>query len=70
MYEQHEIEFNPEDIIAILKSCWSDDMAKVISKIGEIFNKDQMAECMGADDLNEHGKEFVENMYYFLHGED
>ncbi|RLB94068.1 MAG: hypothetical protein DRH26_02260 [Deltaproteobacteria bacterium] len=62
----HEVEFKCADIIKILKGCASDSMSKVINEIGKNFNLDQMAECYAADDLNEHGKRFIEDMFYFI----
>ena len=64
--EQHEIEFNPSDIIELLMSTCSDDLAKLINKLGEIYNKDQMCQCYSVDDLDDNGAEFVKNMHYFL----
>ncbi len=68
--EQHEIEFNPSDIIELLMSTCSDDLAKLINKLGEIYNKDQMSECYSVEDLDDQGKEFIESMYYFLTNKD
>lgn len=65
---EHEIRFKPEDIIALLNNIASDSMAKIINTIGESFNKDQFAECRAADDLDEHGKRFIEDMHYFIAG--
>ena len=62
----HEVGFNCEDIIKILKGCSSDSMAKVINEIGKNFNLDQMAECYAVNDLDENGKQFINDMFYFI----
>ena len=64
---QHEIAFSPGDVVTLLNSLASDSMAKVINHIGSIFNKDQFAEACAVDDLDEDGKQFIEDMYYFTH---
>lgn len=66
---EHEIAFHPEDIVRLLSVLASDNMAKVINQIGAEFNKDQSAECWATADINEHGREFIDSMYYFLHPE-
>lgn len=66
---QTEVSFNVDDIINVLKSCYSDDMAKVINVIGKHMH-DEYARCWAADDLDEHGKEFIDTMHYFIHSND
>jgi uncharacterized protein YaiI (UPF0178 family) len=62
----HEVAFSPADVVKVLEACASDNMAKVINQLGAIFNKDQFAECYAANDIDEQGREFIENMHYFL----
>lgn len=66
---EHEVAFKTEDVIKVLEACASDSMAKVINHLGEIFNKDQFAQCYSVKDLNSAGIEFIDNMHYFIHGE-
>lgn len=66
----HEVAFKPEDIVRVLMAAASNDMAKVINAIGAVFNMDQFAEAYAADALNEVGREFIDNMYFFLHSKD
>ena len=63
---KHEIEFKPKDILDLLANCGSDDMAKIVNELGKIFNKQQMVEAYAVNDFDEHGKEFIDNMYYFM----
>ena len=67
---EHEIAFHPEDIVKMLMVLASDNMAKVINQIGAEFNKDQSAECWAAADIDEHGRELIDIMHYFLHPEE
>ena len=64
---EHEIAFHPEDVLSVLEEMASDSMAKLINQIGATFNKDQFAECYAADDLSDDGKQFIDDMYYFIH---
>lgn len=63
---EHEVAFKPADVVEILKACHSDSMAKMINIIGKAFSADEFSEVYAADDLDEHGKGFIEAMHYFL----
>jgi len=63
---KHEIEFHPEDIIRLLQCCGSDSIAKIINKLGSIFNQYEIDCCYASDDLDEAGKKFIEDMAFYL----
>lgn len=68
-----EFELNPEDIITLLMEHSSDVLAKLINTLGKIYNKPessgQLAQAYSIDDIDADGKEFIENMNYFLESE-
>jgi len=66
----HEIAFTPDDIVRVLITAASDDMAKVINSIGAIFNLDQFAEACAVDDLNPQGRELIDSLHFFMHAQD
>lgn len=62
----HEVEFSTKDILTLLSSCGSDDLAKLVNELGRIFNPQGMTQAYSVNDLNEDGKTFIENMYFFM----
>jgi len=64
-----DVELNINDIIALLREGCSDVLAKLINTLGQIYNSEQMTQCCSIDDIDADGKEFIENMNYFLESE-
>lgn len=46
----------------------SDNLALLINSIGKINKAWQSTSCLAADDLTEEGRQFIEDMHYFING--
>jgi len=65
-----DVKLKVEDIITLLMEHNSQNLAKLINTLGKIYNKPessgQLAQACSIDDIDADGKEFIENMNYFL----
>jgi len=68
-----DVKLEVEDIIKLLMEHNSQTLAKLINTLGKIYNKPehsgQLAQVYAMADIDTDGKEFIENMNYFLESE-
>jgi DNA-binding transcriptional regulator PaaX len=50
--------------------CGSDGMELFINAMGRMHEKHTLTTCWAADGLTEAGREFIDDMHYFLHRHD
>ena len=66
---EHEIRLDPLHMILLLRNLASDDMAKIINVMAAEWNKWEQDEAAMVADLNDEGKKLIDNLHYFIHGE-
>jgi hypothetical protein len=67
---EHEILFTPDDIVSLLSKIASDSIAKLINCIGKNIDQDGLTWAYVPEDLDEHGKKFIDDIHYYLHAND
>ena len=60
-----DIAFSPEDILAVLSECASDDVALMINTLAKSWSHDAV-KCWAINDLNEDGERLIEDLAFYL----